>query len=284
MSEAQLEECDALSAIYGDAYERLADTGDGLVQVRLVIESTLGDNDAASAVQIRLTLTLPSAYPSSADADALVRFSVRPVRGITVKQLEQLDLALRHCVAENAGQAALFSLASTAKEHVDAALSGEALPQFDVSALEVDHALSSTRISAAKQATKKLVGTPVTLESFAAWRAKFEAEMLAHNTDPTLGISLDPTVKKDAGRLSGREQFLLASAGSLKLDLGAADAAEEDDEDDEDGEDEDDDDEDDDGDAGDDDRVVVMSAVIDSSVFAAESTAELENLEFSDEE
>jgi len=281
VSEEQLEECDALSAIYGDAYERLADTGDGLVQVRLVIESTLGDNDAASAVQIRLTLTLPSAYPSS--ADALVRFSVRPVRGITVKQLEQLDVALRHCAAENAGQAALFSLASTAKEHVDAALSGEALPQFDVSALEVDHALSSTRASAAKQATKKLVGTPVTLESFAAWRAKFEAEMLAHNTDPTLGISLDPTVKKDAARLSGREQFLLASAGSLKLDLGAADAADEDgDDDDDDDEDEDDDDEDDDG-AADDDRVV-MSAVIDSSVFAAESTAELDNLEFSDEE
>jgi phosphopantothenoylcysteine synthetase/decarboxylase len=153
-----------------------------------------------------------------------------------------------------------------------------------VSALEVDHALSSTRASAAKQATKKLVGTPVTLESFAAWRAKFEAEMLAHNTDPTLGISLDPTVKKDAARLSGREQFLLASAGSLKLDLGAADAADEDgdDDDDDDDDDEDDDDEDDDG-AADDDRVV-MSAVIDSSVFAAESTAELDNLEFSDEE
>lgn len=128
-NDEQTEECEALSAIYGEAYEALAATSDGLAQVRVTIESTLGDTDAAAAVCVQLTLVLPHEYPS---AGGVPRFSVRPVRGITVTQLQQLDLALRACIRDNAGQQMLFSLASLAKEHVDAALSGEALPQFDV--------------------------------------------------------------------------------------------------------------------------------------------------------
>jgi hypothetical protein len=53
---------------------------------------------------------------------------VRPVRGLTVKQLEQLELALRASARENAGQQMLISLVSLAKEHVDAALTGADLP------------------------------------------------------------------------------------------------------------------------------------------------------------
>jgi hypothetical protein len=73
-----------------------------------------------------VTLALPPDYPSG--GDALPRTSVRPVRGLTVKQLEQLELALRASARENAGQQMLFSLVSLAKEHVDAALTGADLP------------------------------------------------------------------------------------------------------------------------------------------------------------
>jgi hypothetical protein len=75
-----------------------------------------------------VTLVLPRDYPNSSDAAALPRSSVRPVRGLKVKQLEQLELALRASARENAGQQMLFSLISLAKEHVDAALTGADVP------------------------------------------------------------------------------------------------------------------------------------------------------------
>jgi hypothetical protein len=81
-------------------------------------------------VQALVTLALPLDYPSA--SSALPRTSVRPVRGLTVKQLEQLELALRASARENAGQQMLFSLVSLAKEHVDAALTGADLPYVTI--------------------------------------------------------------------------------------------------------------------------------------------------------
>jgi hypothetical protein len=175
---------------------------------------------------------------------------------------------------------------------------------FDVSGLEVDASLSVTRTATAKEATKKLIvritsislypcflhvcypffftqGTPVTVDSFAAWRAKFEAEMLS-NTDPFLGITLDPNVKREASRLTGREQFLMASAGNLKLDTSGADADQDDDDDDDD--DDDVDNENDDDNSATAAAPAVIAHVIDANVFAAESAADLDDLEFSSDE
>jgi hypothetical protein len=99
---------------------------------------------------------------------------------------------------------------------------------------------------------------------------------MLNNTDPHLGITLDPNFKRDANRLTGREQFLMASAGNLKLDTSGADN---------------DDDEDDDDDIGDDVDTetaaaapAVIAHVIDANVFAAESAADLDDLEFSSDE
>ena len=104
----------------------------------------------------------------------------------------------------------------------------------------------------------------VSIESFAAWRVAFEKEMES-NHEPHVGITLDPARRKNAV-LSGREQFLMASASTL-----------EDNDDDGDIDEEATDDRNDGNDAGD------GNEAIDATVFQAVQE-NLDELEFSDED
>jgi hypothetical protein len=49
MNDEQNDELEALSAIFGDAYERVGETSEGWPQVRVTVDSTVGDNEAQSA-------------------------------------------------------------------------------------------------------------------------------------------------------------------------------------------------------------------------------------------
>lgn len=48
MNDEQIEELEALSAIFGDAYERVGETTEGWAQVRVTVDSTMGDNETQS--------------------------------------------------------------------------------------------------------------------------------------------------------------------------------------------------------------------------------------------
>lgn len=116
-----------------------------------------------------------------------------------------LELTQNDCVAlkknleeaaeENVGMASVFTLASMVKEE------GEAIVQEKLDVAEKEREKEMLRQEAEEQ--KKFIGTPVTVESFREWRAKFRAEFhLDEKPDPHAIYDAKGQIK-----LTGRQLF-----------------------------------------------------------------------------
>ncbi|KAJ2723165.1 rwd domain-containing protein [Coemansia sp. Benny D115] len=122
------------------------------------------------------------------------------------KDLEYLTDRIRETGEESLGMAMVFSMASSLKE-----LATERL----VDKTKELKRLKEERIQKEIEADQaKFIGTPVTKESFMEWRTRFDAEMElaarnAAESEDTRGRKMGsgPVVKKDAGKLTGRQLF-----------------------------------------------------------------------------
>ncbi|RXW24116.1 hypothetical protein EST38_g1712 [Candolleomyces aberdarensis] len=189
VSEALLEELEVLESIYPTELQRISDTA-------LDIEAEEDD-----PLEGYPTMNYPEAYP-----DVLPEIELAVVDGeLTESEIGALIQDLLAIGEENLGMAMTFTLVSHLREQLSK-LSRSKKQEQDRIEKELERL-------ALEEEEAKTRGTPVTLESFRAWKAKFDKEMgskKAQEEDEKLkGLTAKEReeYKKAQQRLSGRQLF-----------------------------------------------------------------------------
>ena len=309
-SQDQNDEISALEAIYGDSFHRCSDVN-GLGNFIVMIEPSLGGSEEQVWVSCKLQCQYTNEYPDDPPMLSLDSFV-----GLSEMQISELRGVMASAALEAAGTALVYVVAEACREWLSARnekpSDGSAFDEMirrarakeapttvaGAYSREDDPSIVRRVLVSAAEAEdsvtrRKRDGTPVTAESFALWREKFDAEMAearkleeetcvttrfqrgyyyyrhshiiqSHPIAPLPQLSSDEkdgaaaARKIPRGALTGRQLF---EAGKLKEDSTAAGADEEDVDyksksavnDEEDDEDDEEWDEDDDGDIDDDD-------------------------------
>ncbi|GAX79695.1 hypothetical protein CEUSTIGMA_g7136.t1 [Chlamydomonas eustigma] len=122
---------------------------------------------------------------------------LRAVRGLSDADIHAGTAYLLEQVQENIGMAMVFTLVGAAKEwlRTKAGSSAKEDPVADRKKAEAEEE--------ARRAAARAHGTPVTLASFMAWKAKFDSELALKK------VSISEESKDDrGGRLTGKQYFL----------------------------------------------------------------------------
>jgi hypothetical protein len=187
--EEQVMEMEALEAIYPEEYCVLqapsAAAGAPPGKFTVVLVPLAGD-DAVNHVSTKLSVTYTPSYP-----EELPELLFESVKGLSPEQCEELrTVCLEEC-EENLGMAMVFTVCETAKQWMEernVASKGDGSAHERMLQRQRDADIVKARAAAAEavaeeedgddeeEKMKKLVGTPVTPESFYAWRTRFEAE------------------------------------------------------------------------------------------------------------
>jgi len=246
-------------------------------------------------VAVAVCVEFPTLYPS-----VKANVTIELEKGLTNKHQDELVILINKCSDDNIGSPAIFAITEVVKEWLlDNNVAGqdgsmyadmmrkqqqkdmEARKKADKAAAalaaELENRKDMEDPAEVERIRKRQAGHPVTLESFNAWKQKFEAEM---NAMEQQGKSLSTIIidsSKEDDRPTGKQLFLMNKAGredliieeaekeelvplpeagkkksttvaSAATALGGADFEDEDDDDEDyvDGEDDDDDDDDDD--------------------------------------
>lgn len=147
------------------------------------------DNDDQQGLSIELLFTLPPKYPDEKPS----------VQILDSSQLEESELSelldtISRKAEESIGTVMVFMLVSDVVEWLVTKSDREAI------ALEQEKEKKLQEIEAEEK--KRFAGTPVTVQTFLAWKAKFDAELLK--------AKIEEQKQSDQGgpkRLTGREMF-----------------------------------------------------------------------------
>ncbi|OQR84842.1 hypothetical protein ACHHYP_12630 [Achlya hypogyna] len=225
-AEEQMMEVEALESIYMDDFTKIQDSP-VVVKVHIVPNQD-GENNH---VALSLTCTLPETYPEAAPAIDIIL-----EKGLSDRQEKEIRALLDSQVEENMGMAMIYTISEAIREYLvennregnDGSEYQEMLRRMESKQKKEDTAAAAAQAKLdeenASVTTKSNEGTPVTVESFNAWKAKFDAEMMSKVAGKT-GVSTEK-------RLTGRQ---LWTSGAAKEDTTTeADDGDEDAEDDED--------------------------------------------------
>ncbi|XP_057617677.1 RWD domain-containing protein 1 isoform X1 [Chionomys nivalis] len=158
--EEQRNELEALESIYPDSFTVLSESPPSFT---ITVTSEAGEND--ETVQTTLKFTYSEKYPDEAPLYEI--FSQENLEDNDVSDILKL-LALQ--AEENLGMAMIFTLVTAVQEKLD-----ETVDQMKARREEEER----QKEKEAEEAEKKLFhGTPVTIENFLSWKAKFDAELL----------------------------------------------------------------------------------------------------------
>ncbi|KAJ2916017.1 hypothetical protein MD484_g4383, partial [Candolleomyces efflorescens] len=194
-SEALLEELEVLESIYPTELQRISNTA-------LEIEAEQDDPlDGYPLIKLLLSVQYPDAYP-----DVLPELSLTVVDGdLSEKEIDALIRDLLAIGEENLGMAMTFTLVSHLREQLSK-LSRSKKEEQD----RIEKELERLAIEEEEAKTR---GTAVTLESFKAWKAKFDKEMglkkVQEEDEKLKGLSAKEReeYKRAQQRLSGRQLF-----------------------------------------------------------------------------
>ncbi|XP_058743566.1 uncharacterized protein LOC131616293 isoform X1 [Vicia villosa] len=206
-------EIEALEAILMDEFKEIHSGESGLstsnrcFQIKVTAQEEEEDGSITNPAQLALIFAHTEKYP-----DEPPLLNVSSLQGIPSEDLKILKEKLQQEASENLGMAMIYTLVSSAKEWL-AERFGE----------DPDGAIAEAE-EAAKEDIVIPHGEPVTVETFLAWRERFEAE-LALERAKLMPESVLATPKEK--KLSGRQWF---ETGRMK---GAAVVTEELDEEDE---------------------------------------------------
>ncbi|KAL5757628.1 hypothetical protein ACOSP7_020239 [Xanthoceras sorbifolium] len=224
-------EIEALEAILMDEFKEIHSGESGLntsnqcFQITLSPQDDEADESTTPPVQLALIFAHTEKYP-----DEPPLLNVQSLRGIQSADLKILKEKLEREASENLGMAMIYTLVSSAKEWLSEIYSQDT---------DLDN-------TAEEEAEKDDViiphGEPVTLETFLAWRERFEAELALERAKLMPESALSAPKEK---KLTGRQWFESGRA-TTKGTATAAEVSDEEDEEDIDFEDDDfEDDEDD---------------------------------------
>ncbi|KAL2937674.1 RWD domain-containing protein 1 [Bienertia sinuspersici] len=225
-------EIEALEAILMDEFREIHSGESGLNTSKPCYHITISPQDdddedlSSMPVQLGLIFSHTERYP---DEPPLI--NVRSIRGIPNEDLRNLKELLEQEAIENLGMAMVYTLVTSAKEW----LSGRFGQDGAVESIVDD--------DAAKDEVIVPHGEPVTVETFLAWRERYEAEIALQRAKLMPDSALVTTKEK---KLTGRQWF--ESGRAVAAARGTLTSKEESDEEEEDDIDFDDDDFEDDED------------------------------------
>ncbi|DAZ95872.1 TPA: hypothetical protein N0F65_009074 [Lagenidium giganteum] len=220
--EEQEMEVEALESIYMDEFKKL--TEDPLSYQVHIVPNQDGQNNHVAVV---LKCMIPATYPDvEPQLELIVERGLsdtqyKEVKQILVSQVLQsivcnlclpkigrLTMVVNDQVAENVGMAMIYTLCEAVREYLvenniagnDGSEYHEMMRRMDQKKKKDDHAMAAVHAeNAAKAETKRaFVGTPVTVETFNAWKTAFEAEIMMSKAKVTVK---DEATAKLTGRM-----------------------------------------------------------------------------------
>lgn len=208
-------EIEALEAILMDEFKEIDPNDSGLGTTNRCFQITItpqdDDLDASSytPVQLALIFSHTEKYP-----DEPPLLNVKSIRGIKPNDLTLLQEKLGGEASENLGMSMIYTLATSAKDWLHEKYGQNALDEVDE-----EPALTKDDIIIPH-------GEPVTVETFFAWRERFEAELALQRAKLMPESALASSKEK---KLSGRQWFESGRA-SAKGSAAVAAESEEDEE------------------------------------------------------
>ncbi|KAK9069723.1 hypothetical protein SSX86_010117 [Deinandra increscens subsp. villosa] len=203
-------EIEALEAILMDEFEVLTliylpeihpsesglNTSNRCFQITLSPQDEETDESSTTPVQLGLIFSHTEKYP-----DEIPLLNVKSIRGIHTSDLKVLKEKLEEEASENLGMAMIYTLVSSAKDWLSERFAQDADDDDDdEDVAEKDEVIVPH-------------GEPVTIDTFLAWRDRFEAELALERAKLMPESALSVTKEK---RLSGRQWFESGRASSAK--------------------------------------------------------------------
>lgn len=209
-------EIEALEAILMDDFKEINSSESGLntsnrcFQITLSPQDDEADEPTTTPVQLALIFSHTEKYP-----DEPPLLTVKSLRGIQGEDLRVLKQKLEQEASENLGMAMVYTLVSSAKEW----LSERFCQDADDNTEEEE---------AAKEDIVIPHGEPVTVDTFLAWRERFEAELALERAKLMPEAALTAPKEK---KLTGRQWFE-SGRGSARGVVTVAEGSDAEDEDD----------------------------------------------------
>ncbi|KAL8232417.1 hypothetical protein R6Q57_002195 [Mikania cordata] len=211
-------EIEALEAILMDEFQEIHPSESGLNTSNRCFQITLSPQDdetdessTTPAVLLGLIFSHTEKYP-----DEIPLLNVRSIRGIHTSDLKVLKEKLEQEASENLGMAMIYTLVSSAKDWLS--------ERFAQNADDDDN----DEDVAEKDEVIVPHGEPVTIDTFLAWRERFEAELALERAKLMPESALATPKEK---RLTGRQWFESGRASSAKGTVAVDDEFDEEDED-----------------------------------------------------
>ncbi|WRX26297.1 RWD domain - like 2 [Theobroma cacao] len=185
-------EIEALEAILMDEFKEIHSGESGLSTSNRCFQITLSPQDddtdqSTTPVQLALIFSHTEKYP-----DEPPLLNVKSIRGIQISDLKVVKEKLEQEASENLGMAMIYTLVTSAKEWLSESYGQDA---------DADNAEE-------EEATKDEVivphGEPVTVDTFLAWRERFEAELALERAKLMPESALTAPKEK---KLTGRQWF-----------------------------------------------------------------------------
>lgn len=186
-------EIEALKAILMDDFKEIHSGESGLSSSKPCYHITVSpqddeaDDSTSKPVQVALIFSHTEIYP-----DEPPLLNVRSIKGLSSQDLRILKEKLEEEASENLGMAMVFTLVTSAKEW----LSGR-FGQDDADGSTADDELAKDEVIVPH-------GEPVTVETFLAWRERFEAEIALERAKLMPDSALTAPKEK---KLTGRQWF-----------------------------------------------------------------------------
>ncbi|CAE5959948.1 unnamed protein product [Arabidopsis lyrata] len=186
-------EIEALEAILMDEFKEIHSSESGLntsnrcFQITVTPQDDEMEDSAIPPVQLALVFSHTENYPDEAPL-----LDVKSIRGIHVSDLTILKEKLEQEASENLGMAMIYTLVSSAKDWLS-----EQYGQDDAADLAEEEAAKEDEVIVPH-------GEPVTLETFLAWRERFEAELALERAKLMPESALTAPKEK---KLTGRQWF-----------------------------------------------------------------------------
>lgn len=149
---------------------------------------------AQAGMYIELKFRLPERYPDDKPSVELI-----DSQNVDEYELERVMNLVNRRMNESLGTVMVFMIVCDVVEWL--------ITKHDREANEIEIERERKQKELEAEATKKIIGTPVTEQTFLAWRAKFDAEMIKLKLEGQKQQLSDQGTSGSGNRLTGREMF-----------------------------------------------------------------------------
>ena len=182
--EEQVTEIEALESIYYDSFTVLSKQPHSF---ELLITGEADDDDDENRLSVKLQFTFTPKYPEEAPT-----FEILECTNIENEEEKIVEL-INEEIQNNLGMAMVFTISSAVQEYLNGV-------KDEIKRREEEELIRIEREQEEAE-KKKFHGTPVTVETFLAWKLKFEEEMKELKR-------LKEKAEGDRRKMTGKELFL----------------------------------------------------------------------------